>query len=87
MASPRRKIPKPERKDRDAIMRVINLIVVMVVHRLFDDGWEDGQVAVAYEQILREAGRIAIAAAMPNWQYVDEKKVADEVYAAVKAGQ
>lgn len=87
MASPRRKISKPERKERDALMRVINLVLVMVVRRLFDEGWTIEQVALAYEQIQKRAGRIVIAHAMPDWQYVDETKAAGEVYAAVKGLQ
>lgn len=87
MATPRRKIPKSERKERDALARVNNLVLVMVIRRLFDDGWTTEQVALAYEQIQNETGRIVIALAMPGWQYVDETRVADEVYATVKAGQ
>jgi hypothetical protein len=87
MAAPRRKITPAERKERDASMRVLNWVIVIVIRRLFDDGWTTGQVAVVYEQIQRQAGRIVIARAMPDWQYVDETKVADEVYAAVKASQ
>ena len=96
MAAPRRKITPAERKDRDAISRVDNLVHVMVIRRLFDDGWTTEKVALAYEQIQKEIGRITIAHAKPNWhhvdethivpnfQYVDETKVAGEVYAAVK---
>lgn len=87
MAAPRRKISKQERKERDAIMRVVNLVLVMVSRQLFDEGWTDEQVALAYGQMQKEAGRIVIDHAMPDWQYVDEKKVADEVYAAVKGLQ
>ena len=99
MAAPRRKITPAERKDRDAIIRVQNLVHVIVIRRLFDEGWTTEQVALAYEQIQKEIGRITIAHAKPNWhhvdethivpnfQYVDETKVADEVYAAVKASQ
>jgi len=87
MASPRRKISQAERKERDALTRVINLVYVMVIRRLFDDGWTTEQVALAYEQIQNETGRIVIAYAMPDWKYVDETKAADEVYAAVKKGQ
>jgi hypothetical protein len=87
MATPRRKISKPERKERDALMRVINLVLVMVIRRLFDDGWTTEQVALAYGQIQNETGRIAIDNASPDWQYVDDTKVAEAVYAAVKAGQ
>lgn len=99
MAAPRRKISQAERKDRDALDRVRNLVHVMVIRRLFDDGWTTEKVALAYKQILNEVGRLTIAHAKTNWhrvnethivpkfQYVDETKVADEVYAAVKASQ
>ena len=99
MAAPRRKISPAERKDRDALDRVHNLVHVMVIRRLFDDGWTTEEVALAYEQIRKEIGRITIVHAKPNWrhvdethvvpnfQYVDETKVADEVYAAVKASR
>ena len=87
MAAPRRKISKPERKERDALTRVNNLVLVMVIRRLFDDGWTTEQVALAYEQIQQQTGRTLVAQAMPGWQYVDETKVADAVYAAVKAEQ
>lgn len=87
MATQRRKISKAERKERDASMRVLNWVIVIVIRRLFDEGWTTEQVALAYEKIQKETGRIVIAHAMPNWQYVDEMKVADEVYAAVKADQ
>jgi hypothetical protein len=99
MAAPRRKISQAERKDRDALDRVRNLVHVMVIRRLFDDGWTTEKVALAYKQILNEVGRLTIAHAktkwhhinethiVPNFQYVDETKVADEVYAAVKASQ
>ena len=99
MAAPRRKISKPERKERDALTRVNNLVLVMVIRRLFDDGWTTEQVALAYGQIQNETGRITIAHAKTNWhhvdethivpnfQYVYETKAADEVYAAVKASE
>jgi hypothetical protein len=83
MAAPRRKISKEERKGRDALMRVVNWVHVMVIRRLFDEGWTTSQVVLAYEKIQREAGRIAIAHAMPDWHYVDETQVADEVYQSV----
>jgi len=41
---------------------------------------------LAYDKIQQETGRIAIAHAMPNWQYVDQRQVADEVYAKVTEG-
>jgi hypothetical protein len=85
VGAPRRKISKMQRKDRDAIMRVVNWVHILVIRRLFDEGWTTEQVVVAYETIQAETGRIAIAHAIPDWQYVDEKKVADEVYAAVTA--
>ena len=87
MAAPRRKISKPERKERDALTRVNNLVLVMVIRRLFDDGWTTEQVALAYAQIQNETGRIVVAHANRGWQYVDETKAADDVYAAVTAGQ
>jgi len=99
MAAPRRKITPAERKDRDALDRVHNLVHVMVIRRLFDDGWTTEEVALAYGQIQKEVGRSTIAHAKPNWhhvdethvvpnfQYVDETKVADEVYAAVRASR
>ena len=95
----RRKISAAERKDRDAIIRVRNLVHVMVIRRLFEDGWTTEKVALEYQQIEKEIGRITLAQAKPNWhhvdethvvpsfQYVDETKVANEVYAAVKASQ
>lgn len=86
MAAPRRKISKEERKGRDALMRVANWVHILVIRRLFDEGWTAGQVVAVYDKIQREAGRIAIAHAMPDWHYVDEKQVADEVYAAIKGG-
>lgn len=87
MGAPRRKISKEERKERDALMRVANWAHVLVIRRLFDEGWTTEQVALAYEKIQRETGRTAIAHAMPNWQYVDERLVADEVYAAVAGAE
>lgn len=86
MAAPRRKISKEERKQRDALMRVANWVHVLVIRRLFDEGWTTEQVALAYDKIQRETGRLAIAHAMPNWQYVDQSQVADEVYAKVTRG-
>jgi|688.fasta_scaffold1207571_2 hypothetical protein len=99
MASPRRKISQAERKERDALERVRNFILVIVIRRLFDEGWTTEQVALAYGQIQKETGHIVTTQAVrgwhhvdethivPNFQYVDETKVADEVYAAVKASQ
>jgi hypothetical protein len=82
----RRKISAAERKERDALMRVLNWVNVLVIRRLFDEGWTNEQVALAFGQIQREAGNRALAHALPGWQYVDENKLADEVYAAVKEG-
>ena len=80
------KISKEERQDRDALMRIVNWVHIIVIRRLFDEGWTNNQVVASYEKIQREAGKIAIAHAMPDWHYVCEKEVADEVYAAVKGG-
>ena len=87
MATPRRKISQAERKERDASMRVLNWVIVSVIRRLFDEGWTTEQVALAYAQIQNETGRIVVAHANRGWQYVDETKAADDVYAAVTAGQ
>ena len=86
MAAPRRKISKEERKGRDALMRVVNWVHILVIRLLFDEGWTTSQVVAAYDKIQREAGRIAIAHAMTDWHYVDETQVADEVYDAIKGG-
>jgi hypothetical protein len=86
MANARRKISKEERKGRDALMRVVNWVHIMVVKRLFDEGWTTAEVVAVYDILQRETGRIAIAHAMPDWHYVDETQVADEVYAAIKGG-
>lgn len=87
MAAPRRKISKEERKGRDALMRVVNWVHILVIRRLFDEGWTTGQVVAVYDKIQREAGKIAIAHAMPDWHYVDEQQVADEVYQSVTGGE
>lgn len=81
-----RKISKAERQVRDALMRVVNWVHILVIRRLFDEGWTTEQVVLVYDKIQREAGKIVIAHAMPDWHYVDEKLVSDEVYAAVKGG-
>lgn len=78
------KISKAERQDRDALMRIVNWVHIIVIRRLFDEGWTTDQVVAAYDKIQSETGKIAIAQAMPDWHYVCEKQVADEVYAAVK---
>jgi hypothetical protein len=83
MASSRRRISKAERQERDALMRVINWVHVIVIRRLFDDGLSTSDVAMLYPSMQREAGRIAIAHAMPDWHYVDETQVADLVYASM----
>lgn len=80
------KISKAERQGRDALMRIVNWVHIIVIRRLFDEGWTTDQVVAAYDKIQSETGKIAIAHAMPDWHYVDEKQVADEVYAAVKGG-
>jgi hypothetical protein len=87
MAAPRRKISKEERKGRDALMRVVNWVHILVIRRLFDEGWTTSQVVAAYDKIQREAGKIAIAHAMPDWHYVNETQVADEVYQSVTGGE
>ena len=86
MTGPRRKISAAEHKNRDALMRVVNLVVVLVIRRLFDEGSTTEQVALSFDKVYREAGRISAAQSAPGWQYVDETKVADEVYVAVLAG-
>lgn len=86
MAAPRRKISKQERQGRDALMRVVNWVHILVIRRLFDEGWSTADVVAVYEKIQQESGKIAIAHAMPDWHYVDEQQVADEVYAAIKGG-
>ena len=80
------KISKAERQGRDALMRVVNWVHIIVIRRLFDEGWTTDQVVAAYDKIQSETGKIAIAHAMPDWHSVCEKQVADEVYAAVKSG-
>lgn len=86
MAAPRRKISKEERKGRDALMRVHNWVLVLVVKRLFDEGWTTERVVLAFDPIQRETGRLCLVHAMPDWHWVDEKQVADEVYDAVTKG-
>lgn len=86
MASPRRKISKDERKGRDALMRVVNWVHILVIRRLFDEGCSTADVVAIYDKIQQESGKIAIAMAMPDWHYVDETQVAEEVYAAIKGG-
>lgn len=86
MAVPRRKISAAERKGRDALMRVVNWVHILVIRRLFDAGWSTADVVAVYEKIQREAGKIAIAHAMPDWHYVDESQVAEEVYQSVVSG-
>jgi hypothetical protein len=86
MAAPRRKISKQERQGRDALMRVVNWVHILVIRRLFDEGWTTADVVAVYAKIQQESGKIAIAHAMPDWHYVDETQVADEVYAAIKGG-
>ncbi len=83
MAAPRKKITAAERKNRDAAERVMNLIQVLVIRRLFDEGWTNENVALAYTNIQNETGRVVLAYAMPGWKYVDETKAAAEVYASV----
>ena len=63
----RRKISAAERKERDALTRVRKLVLVMVIRRLFDDGWTTEQVALAYEHFQRETGGIVIAYSTPGW--------------------
>jgi hypothetical protein len=86
MAAHRRKISKQERQGRDALMRVVNWVHILVIRRLFDEGLSTADVVAVYEKIQQESGKIAIAHAMPDWHYVDETQVADEVYAAIKGG-
>ena len=83
MASPRRKISKEERKGRDALMRVVNWVHILVIKRLFDEGWTTAEVAEVYDRLQRETGRIAVEHAMPDWHYVDEKQVAELVYQSI----
>lgn len=86
MAAPRRKISAAERKGRDALMRVVNWVHILVIRRLFDEGWTNERVVLAYGKIQRQAGAIALAHATPDWHYVDETQVADEVYESVARG-
>jgi hypothetical protein len=83
MANARRKISKAGRQERDALMRVINWVHILVIKRLFDEGRSTSEVALLYDSLQREAGRIAIAHAMPDWHYVDEKQVAEMVYQSI----
>ena len=78
-----RKITKEERQERDALMRVINLVHIIVIDRLVKEGWGVREIAEVYENIQRETGRIAIEEAGPNWNFVDENKVAERVHALV----
>ena len=80
MANARRKISTQERKGRDALMRVVNWVHILVIKRLLDSGKTTSQVAPLYDRLQREAGRIAIEHAMPDWHYVNETQVADLVY-------
>ena len=83
MGGSRRKISKEERQERDALMRVVNWVHVLVILRLFDDGWTTEQVALAYDKMHVVTGRTVIGHAHPNHGYVDENRVADKVYAEV----
>lgn len=78
-----RKITKEERQERDALMRVINLVHITVIDRLIKEGWGVQEIAEVYENIQREAGRIAIGAAGQDWNFVDENEVAERVHALV----
>lgn len=84
MSAPRRKISKAERRGRNALMRVVNWVHILVIRRLFDEGWSTADVVLWYDKIQQETGRIALAHALPDWHYVDEKQVADEVYDTIK---
>ncbi len=86
MASPRRKITPAERKGRDALMRVVNWVHILVIRRLFDDGMSTGEVVLLYDRLQREAGRIALEHALPDWHYVDETQVAELVYQSLVSG-
>ena len=70
-------------QESGCVQRVINLINVFVIRRLFDEGWTNENVALAYTNIQNETGRVVLAHAMPGWKYVDETKAAAEVYASV----
>jgi len=84
MANARRKITKEERRGRDALMRVVNWVHILVIRRLFDEGKTVSDVALLYDRIQRATGRIAIEHAMPDWHYVDETQVAELVYQSLK---
>jgi|GEM_PF-4231512 len=86
MGAQRRKISQQERKERDALMRVVNWVTVTIIRRLFDDGWTTEEVALQFVKIQKEIGNRAGAASTLNWNYVDDAKLADEVYAAFRAG-
>jgi hypothetical protein len=86
MAAPRRKISPEERKGRNALMRVNNWVVVLVMKRMFDEGWTTERVVLAFDAIQRETGRLCIVHAMPDWHWVDETQVAGEVYDVVTKG-
>lgn len=86
MASQRRKISKEERKQRDALMRVHHWVVVLVLRRLFDAGWDNERVVLAFDRVQHETGRLCLVHAMPDWHWVDEKQVADEVYELITTG-
>jgi hypothetical protein len=84
MANARRKITKEERRGRDALMRVVNWVHILVIKRLFDEGKTVSDVALLYDKVQRATGRIAIEHAMPDWHYVDETQVAELVYQSLK---
>lgn len=86
MAAPRRRITAREAQARKALMRVVNWVHILVIRRLFDAGRSTEDVVLLYDLLQKEAGRIALLHAMPDWHYVDEKQVADEVYDSITKG-
>jgi hypothetical protein len=67
-------------------MRVVNWVHILVIRRLFDDGMSTGEVVLLYDRLQREAGRIALEHALPDWHYVDETQVVELVYQSLVAG-
>jgi len=55
MASARRKISKQERKERDALMRVIEWASVLAVKRLFDDREVTAVLLPVFRETLPES--------------------------------
>lgn len=79
MKTPKRKITKAEREERNGIMEKIAWSRVLVVRRLVEGGWTNMELANVWNAMDEAIAHHVIAQSQPSHHWCDESHVAEIV--------